>query len=174
MTFFKGKDNKMAKVIIKNRPARKVIDLKTIAKYKHAQSVIEAISDEDFKTKYSHMIVAALSIKSKARREKALDIIQKNMPDKDLRRVEEALDYYGYMYDRTERNPYNKLQAENVRYKEKEKKKQTKIRPVILEDEKEKEKKKKKKKYTVIQPRRIEKEDEKKVRVPIPFPWRER
>lgn len=80
----------------------KVIDLSTIANYKHTESVASAILDEDFKTKHSRVIASALRIGDKRKHQKMLQSIQKNMSKKELNRIACAMDYYGYMYDRTD------------------------------------------------------------------------
>ena len=66
----------------------KVINLQTLTKYKDPESVIEALSDADFKTKFSRIIVQALRTEDKEIRRKKLHIIQKNMSDTELKKIE--------------------------------------------------------------------------------------
>ncbi|MBO7333164.1 MAG: hypothetical protein J6U64_05840 [Alphaproteobacteria bacterium] len=84
----------------------KVINLQTLTKYKDPESVIEALSDEDFKTKFSRIIVQALRTEDAEIRRKQLHIIQKNMSKTELKKIELALDYQGYMYDYIGKKPH--------------------------------------------------------------------
>ena len=78
---------------------KKVIDLKTITKYKDRGSLLDAILDDDFKTRYSALLASVIRIKNPQKREKGFEIIQRKIDPASLEKIGWALDYYGYMYE---------------------------------------------------------------------------
>ena len=79
----------------------RVIRLSSMIKYTSRTSLINAISDEDFKTRYSKILVDGLRKGNKSDLFLTFNILQNAMMVEDLEKVALSLDYYGFMYDHT-------------------------------------------------------------------------
>ena len=79
----------------------RVIRLTSILNYTPTSSLNAALSDEDFKTRFSKLLTDALHQEDKTKRFIALNTLQNEMPTEDLKKVALGLDYYGSMYNHT-------------------------------------------------------------------------
>ena len=79
----------------------RVIKLSSMIKYTSKSSLINAILDEDFRTKYSKMLADGLRHKDKSETFLTFNILQNAMSVEDLEKIASSLDYNGFMYDYT-------------------------------------------------------------------------
>lgn len=80
---------------------KRVIKLSSMIKYTHRKALIDAVLDEDFKTRYSKILADGLRKNNKSEAFLTFNILQNAMSVEDLNKVASALDYYGFMYDYT-------------------------------------------------------------------------
>ena len=119
-------------------------------------------------------------MKNPRRRQQVFGILQQKMSVTELKKIENALDYYGYMYDKTRKYPdepdglYRYKEREPEKKNKKEKSMEDIMREAMRQDAIEKEKKKKEEKPIIILPKKTKEDKKKKVIVPIPVPTRER
>ena len=79
----------------------RVIKVSSMIKYTSRSSLINAILDEDFRTKYSKILAGALREKDRSETFLTFNILQNAMSVEDLKKVASSLDYNGFMYDYT-------------------------------------------------------------------------
>ena len=88
---------------IKEISMTKVIKLSSMVKYTHSGALAVALSDEDFKTPFNKLLINALREEDVHKRFLSFSILQHALPMEHLEKVALNLDYYGYMYDYTDK-----------------------------------------------------------------------
>ncbi|MBO5997077.1 MAG: hypothetical protein J6P93_00925 [Alphaproteobacteria bacterium] len=79
----------------------RVIKLSSIVKYTNRESLINAISDQDFKTHHTKMLIENLRKKDKNDALVTFCTLQNEMSVDDLNKISSSLDYNGFMYEHT-------------------------------------------------------------------------
>lgn len=78
---------------------RPVVNLSTLENYKDRKSIAEALMDDDFSSPVLAKIAEAIQQEDPKERKRALLFMQYKSCYLDLKRVQQALDDKGYMYD---------------------------------------------------------------------------